>query len=490
MFRAHSEVITGSRTIVRTWSGVMSLAGALVACVGVNFAQGQERDNTGAEMCWSKPSLRATLPVTPNEEKVAPRIPRAFQSVPRDELQPIEHAKFKGGVVRRVELPADLKLVALTFDLCEQPHEVAGYQGSIVDYLRDNNIRATFFVGGKWMLSHELRAQQLMTDPLFEIGNHTWEHRNLRILTGDPKKKAVLDNEIKGGQRAYERLRAKLLSRQCVLPTGELPANVAPPRLELFRFPFGACNKEAIDAVNDAGLSAIQWDVSSGDPWIGLMPERMVRDVLGRVRPGSIVLFHANGRGWHTPAALPGIIKGLKDLDYKFVTVGELLKAGKPIVTSSCYDFRSGDTERYDSLAKTLETTYEQAKLEVMGSEELPANAIPALASQAALPGAQKVLRPDPKAAQRRLTIRKDVSVPTTWPHFAQPTIVPPKPKPVERRQSGADRSTQRPTPAIAEEVPQWAKELVRPEFSDAPRPPAPATPIAPRDIVGADSTW
>src|SRR5262249_9464064 len=81
-------------------------------------------------------------------------------------------------VIRRVTLTGDKKLVALTFDLCEQPSEISGYQGGIVDFLRANRIKATFFMGGKWMLSHRERTQQLMSDPLFEVANHTWEHRN------------------------------------------------------------------------------------------------------------------------------------------------------------------------------------------------------------------------------------------------------------------------------------------------------------------------
>src|SRR5262249_37151061 len=81
------------------------------------------------------------------------------------------------GVIRRVKLIGDKKLVALTFDLCEQPSEISGYQGGIVDFLRTNGIKATFFMGGKWMLSHRERTQQLMSDPLFEVANHTWEHR-------------------------------------------------------------------------------------------------------------------------------------------------------------------------------------------------------------------------------------------------------------------------------------------------------------------------
>src|SRR5215831_15393225 len=42
------------------------------------------------------------------------------------------------GAVRRVKLTGDKKLVALTFDLCEQPSEISGYQGGIVDFLREH----------------------------------------------------------------------------------------------------------------------------------------------------------------------------------------------------------------------------------------------------------------------------------------------------------------------------------------------------------------
>ena len=89
------------------------------------------------------------------------------------------------GAIRRVALPPGQKLIALTFDLCEQPGEIAGYDGEIVDYLRAQGVKATFFAGGKWMRSHADRAAQLMSDPLFEVGNHSEAHRNLRLLSGE-----------------------------------------------------------------------------------------------------------------------------------------------------------------------------------------------------------------------------------------------------------------------------------------------------------------
>ena len=73
------------------------------------------------------------------------------------------------GSIRSVELPPGEKLIALTFDLCEENGYVSGYDGRVVDLLRAQGIKATFFAGGKWMETHPERAQQLIADPLFEI---------------------------------------------------------------------------------------------------------------------------------------------------------------------------------------------------------------------------------------------------------------------------------------------------------------------------------
>jgi len=83
-----------------------------------------------------------------------------------------------------------------------------------------------------------------------------------------------------------------------------------------------------------------------------------VRSVLSHIRPGSIVIFHANGRGVHTSGALPEIVATLKQRGYQFVTVSELLRAGKPVVESRCYDARPGDTDRYDAVGRRTEERY------------------------------------------------------------------------------------------------------------------------------------
>jgi peptidoglycan-N-acetylglucosamine deacetylase len=245
------------------------------------------------------------------------------------------------GAIRRVDLPKGLKLIALTLDLCEQPGEVAGYDGAIFDYLRANSIKATLFTGGKWMRSHPTRFSQLLTDPLFEMANHASAHRNLRLLSG-----AALSNEITGPQRAYEYVRTQLTAaNQCLAPV----AAKLPARLGLFRFPYGACNAASLNAVNDAGLLAIQWDVSTGDPWPGQSAQAIATQMIRATKPGSIIIAHANGRGHNTAAGLPLAIPKLLAAGFKFVTVSELLAAGRPVIAPTCYNAKPGDTDRYDN---------------------------------------------------------------------------------------------------------------------------------------------
>ena len=186
---------------------------------------------------------------------------------------------------------------------------------------------------------------QLIADPLFEIGSHGWSHRNLRRMNG-----RHLYSEIDGVQSAYERITAKLRARACMQQVGfglfAQPIS-KPKRLSLFRFPFGACSKAALNAVHERGLLAIQWDVVTGDPAFGQSAGRIARVVLSQAKPGSIIIAHANGRGRNTAKALPLIIPKLRAKGYKFVTVSELLAAGEPVIANSCYENRPGDNAHY-----------------------------------------------------------------------------------------------------------------------------------------------
>lgn len=241
--------------------------------------------------------------------------------------------------IRRVKLPSDKKWVALTFDLCERADEVAGYDRGVINALRDKKVKATFYAGGKWMQSHPEKTMQLMADPLFEIGNHSWTHGNLRVLQGEDVQKQIIWT-----QAEYERIRDNLQDKANAAGLADLMAKVAPQPTGL-RFPFGTCSPESLQATNAQGLSAIQWDVVSGDPAITVQPSQIVRET----RAGSIVIFHANGRGRGTAAALPRIVDELRAKGFEFVTVSELLAAGTVEAVDECYELRRGDNVDYDA---------------------------------------------------------------------------------------------------------------------------------------------
>src|SRR5262245_33910999 len=78
-----------------------------------------------AEICWNQQALQNVE----GNQLIRRDVQSAYVPLPRGDLAPIP-AGFRPikGAVRRVNLPQGApKLVALTFDLCEQPYEVSGY---------------------------------------------------------------------------------------------------------------------------------------------------------------------------------------------------------------------------------------------------------------------------------------------------------------------------------------------------------------------------
>ena len=312
-------------------------AGMVLFTLGLMFARPASAQQS---QCWQPQQLAAS----PDE-----RLIHKLDGTP--ETRPVKRQLIDfspvpeslAGSIRRVKLRGGRKLVAFTFDLCEANGQITGYDGAIVDTLRENHVKATFFAGGKWLLDHGERAEQLMADPLFEIGNHSWSHPNLRLVDTSRSLR-----EIRNGQAAYEQMREQLAGKQCLI---QQPAALAkiPARLELFRFPYGACNAVTLQEVAAQGLLAIQWDVAMADPVLMQTGDRIVKTVLAKVRPGSIIIGHANGRGAHTNDALPVLIQELRKRGYEFVTVSQLLAAGEPEITQDCYDEKPNDLDRYDT---------------------------------------------------------------------------------------------------------------------------------------------
>src|SRR5262245_40810973 len=74
-------------------------------------------------MCWSADMLTSK----PDDHKIQSAGRGALRAAPKRTPvagQPLDPSRRLA--IRRVDLPPGSKLVALTFDLCEQPHEIAG----------------------------------------------------------------------------------------------------------------------------------------------------------------------------------------------------------------------------------------------------------------------------------------------------------------------------------------------------------------------------
>ena len=185
--------------------------------------------------------------------------------------------------------------VALTFD--DGPS--SRYTPEILDALAKEHAKATFFMVGRDVLANAEVARRVAREG-HAIGDHTFTHPDLIVTTP-----GRIHSEIERTQRAIARA------------TGVTPA--------LFRPPYGFRTPLVYRQLKRSDLRLVEWTVSSQD-WRRLGPKRVARQVLRRVRHGSIVLFH-DGRGNRsdTVASLPIVLKGMKRRGYRFVTVPELL---------------------------------------------------------------------------------------------------------------------------------------------------------------------
>lgn len=295
------------------------------------------------ETCWTKEQLAGA----PGEKKVSRLRPEDEPSLPElscgPEAKPLP-AELQNSI-RAVKPRNREKVIALTFDLCEAKGEKSGYDFAIIAYLRQHRVPATLYLSGRWMALHPERTLQLMSDPLFELGNHSWSHPDLRLLSGE-----TLDDQVEWAEAQYRNLRAELIGRPCAAAAGPEELARIPESLATFRFPYGACNAEGLRFLAEQGLPAIQWSIVTADAAKTRTAEVIAKLVLRRVRPGAIIVGHANGLGHGTAEALPLFIPALKRQGYRFVTVSELLTYGPAVSAEDCYEQKPGDNLSYDRL--------------------------------------------------------------------------------------------------------------------------------------------
>ena len=180
------------------------------------------------------------------------------------------------------------KKVALTFD--DGPDPVHTLE--ILSLLDQYQARATFFVLGNHVDFYPSIIQE-MADKGHEIGNHTWNHKDLTKLSSDKIK-----NEINKTSNAIKAV------------IGEGP--------QLYRPPYGAINDQVRGATN---LKPVLWTVDPQD-WLHRDATKVFNHVKANVTDGSIVLMHDIYGS--TVEAVERVLEYLAAEGYQFVTVSEL----------------------------------------------------------------------------------------------------------------------------------------------------------------------
>jgi peptidoglycan/xylan/chitin deacetylase (PgdA/CDA1 family) len=191
------------------------------------------------------------------------------------------------------------RAVALTFD------DGPGSQTErFLAALRRLGVHATFFVIGRQIG----QQPQILRDIVrggHAVGNHTWDHPDLRRLSVDK-----IHEEVEWTRDAIR--------------------DAAGVDAVLLRPPFGGVDARVLQALAPFGLATVLWDLDPHD-WEGLRAEAITRNVLADVHPGAIILLHdGGGDRAQTLAALPAIVAGLRARGYRFMTVPQLLAAAPP----------------------------------------------------------------------------------------------------------------------------------------------------------------
>jgi peptidoglycan-N-acetylglucosamine deacetylase len=203
-------------------------------------------------------------------------------------------ASFQGATIKEVRLNQEKKVIALTFDDGPWPETTA----QVLDILKKNNIKATFFVVGRNVQNHPHLVRRLIAEG-HAIGNHTWHHWY-----------HVMNPEA----AAYE-----------IKNTTEIIYQTVGVRTNLFRPPGGIMHNGVVDFARNNNYAIIMWSSDSLDYSRPSVPN-LINNVFRNARPGGIVLLHdGGGNRSQTVQSLPEIINRFRQQGYSFVTIPELL---------------------------------------------------------------------------------------------------------------------------------------------------------------------
>lgn len=188
----------------------------------------------------------------------------------------------------------DEKKVALTFDAAWGNEDTQ----KIMDILKKNNVKVTFFMTGGWVEKYPDDVKMILANG-HDLGNHSENHKNMSQLSDSEKEQELM--------KVHEKVK-------------ELTGY----EMFLFRPPYGDYDNAVVKTAKKCGYYTIQWDVDSLD-WKDYGVDSIISTVTQHkhLGNGSIILCHNGAK--YTAEALDTLITTLKEQGYTFVPLSELI---------------------------------------------------------------------------------------------------------------------------------------------------------------------
>lgn len=193
------------------------------------------------------------------------------------------------------------KKIYLTFD---EGYE-NGFTPQILDVLRDNGVRAVFFITGPYLKEHQELVRRMVEEG-HEVGNHTIHHPSLPELAD-----SELEEEVLGLARAFNE---------------KFGLN-----MRFLRPPKGEYSERSLALTNKLGYCNLFWSFAYDDWYRDRQrgADYAYNIVMRNIHNGAVLLLHAVSRD--NAEALDSIIKGTLEKGYEFGApedLLQLLKAG------------------------------------------------------------------------------------------------------------------------------------------------------------------
>jgi peptidoglycan/xylan/chitin deacetylase (PgdA/CDA1 family) len=186
------------------------------------------------------------------------------------------------------ERPNAQNKIYLTFDDGPIP-EVTPW---VLDVLKQNNIKATFFCVGENISKYPDIFKQLINDG-HSIGNHTYNH----LKGWKTKTEVYLDNI----QKAQNEISSHGISTQ------------------LFRPPYGKLTPSQTKALYKLNYDIVMWSVLSKDYRQTLSSDKVLDNIICNTISGSIIVCHDNIKAFdNLKKALPKAIEHLLEKGFVF----------------------------------------------------------------------------------------------------------------------------------------------------------------------------